>query len=276
MANGLFGIAGKFQIVPADPGTLPGKEGIGDFVDVGTPFAQGGQLQGDHVQAVVEVLTELADLGQALEVAVGRGDQAHIDFLRLYRAYSANFTFLQYAQQACLGFERQFADFIEEQGAAVRGFHQPGTTGAGAGECAFFMAEQFRLDEGLGDGSAVHRDHRRLGAPGQVVQRPGDQFLAGTRLTLNQHIGISGCDLANLAVEILHRWATADDADLAVGGVACAFFRSTVAFAIDPLGGGGWRRLAVAQDAGHGLEHFIMVERLGDVVHRTHLHGIDR
>lgn len=38
--------------------------------------------------------------------------------------------------------------------------------------------------------------------------------------------------------------------------------------------GGAAGRLAVAQDAGHCLEHFVMVERLGDVVHRAHLHGV--
>ncbi|MCY1453744.1 hypothetical protein D9M71_707560 [compost metagenome] len=108
------------------------------------------------------------------------------------------------------------------------------------------------------------------------MQGACDQFLAGARLTLDQHIGVGGRDLANFAVEILHGRAAADDTDLAIGAVVCAFFRRTIAFAVDALGRGRRRRLPVTQDAGDGLEHFIMVERLGDVVHRSHLHGIDR
>ena len=106
---------GKLQVGAVDPRALAREERIGDFVDVRTAFTQGRQFQRDYVQAVVQVFTELADLRQALEVAVGRGDQAHIDLLRLHRADAANFTFLQHAQQASLGFERQFADFVEEQ-----------------------------------------------------------------------------------------------------------------------------------------------------------------
>ena len=87
---------------------------------------------------------------------MGCGDQAHVDLLRLHRANPADLAFLQHAQQARLGFQWQFANFIEEQGATVGGFHQAGTAGAGAGEGAFLMAEQFGLDQGFRDGRAVH------------------------------------------------------------------------------------------------------------------------
>ena len=116
------------------------------------------------MQAVVEVFAELADLGQALEIAVGGGDQAYVDLLRLHRADPADLAFLQHAQQARLGFQRQFADLVEKQGAAVGGLHQAGAAGAGTGKGAFFVAEQLGLDQGFRDGGAVHRDQRRLGA----------------------------------------------------------------------------------------------------------------
>jgi hypothetical protein len=35
--------------------------------------------------------------------------------LRLHRTHPANLAFLQHAQQTGLGFQRQFADFVEEQ-----------------------------------------------------------------------------------------------------------------------------------------------------------------
>ncbi|MCY1179016.1 hypothetical protein D9M73_193930 [compost metagenome] len=159
------------------------------------------------MEAVIQVFAELANFRQALEVTVSRGDQAHIDLLRLHRTYATNFAFLQYAQQASLGFQRQFANFVEEQGTAVRRFHQAGAPGAGAGECAFFVAEQFGLDQAFRNGCAVHRNHRCLGASGQVVQGAGHQFFTGARFALDQHVGIGWRDFADLAIQVLHRRA---------------------------------------------------------------------
>ena len=38
----------------------------------------------------------------------------------------------------------------------------------------------------------------------------------------------------------------------------------------------GLHRLTVTQDSRDGLEHFVVIERLGDVIHRAHLHRVDR
>ncbi len=108
------------------------------------------------------------------------------------------------------------------------------------------------------------------------MQGAGDQFLAGARLALDQYIGVGGRDLADLAVEVLHRWAGADDTDLAVTVTARGFVRRTTAFRRAALGGSALAALAITQDAGHGLEHLVVVERFGDVVHRAHLHRVDR
>ncbi|MNP10570.1 hypothetical protein D3C76_1027260 [compost metagenome] len=275
MTNGLLGVRGEPQVCTVDPSALARQEGVGDFIDVRATLTQGRKLQGNHVEAVIQVFTELADLRQALEVAVGRGDQAHIDFLRLDRAHSTNFTFLQHAQQARLGLQWQLTDFIEEQGAAIRRFHQAGTAGAGAGECAFLVAEQFRLDQAFRNGRAVHRDHRRLGPLGEVVQGTRHQFLTGTGLALDQDIGVSRRDFADLAIQVLHRWARADDADFTVAVVATGFCRAIAGFGGNRFDT-GLRRLPVAQDACDGLEHFVMIERLGDVIHRAHLHRVHR
>ena len=108
------------------------------------------------------------------------------------------------------------------------------------------------------------------------MQRAGDQFLAGAGLTLDQHIGVGGRDLADLGVELLHGGAGADDADLAIrgGGVTAATLGSLGVTA--GFRGGVTVLLAILEDACHGLEHLVVVERLGDVVHRTHLHRVHR
>ncbi|MNR20000.1 hypothetical protein D3C85_1368190 [compost metagenome] len=107
------------------------------------------------------------------------------------------------------------------------------------------------------------------------MQGAGHQLFTGSRFALDQHIGVCWGDLADLAVQVLHRWAGADDADLAIGRIAGRGLVATCRLAVAPFSGRGGRVLPVAQDAGHGLQHFVVVERLGDVVHRTHFHRVD-
>ncbi len=269
MTDGLLGIAGEVQVVAAHALTLASKECLGDFQHVATALAQRRQFERDDVQSVIEVFTELAGLGQGFQVAVGGRDQAHIDLLRLHRANPTNLTFLQHPEQPSLSLERQFADFVEEQRSAVGGFDQACTSSAGAGKGTFLMAEQFGLDQCFRNGCTVNRNHRCLGAPRKVVQSAGDQFLAGARFALNQHVGIGRGYLANLAEQILHRCAVTDDADVVSYCLArCA------GLAADGLCQDRSALLMIVKNPGDRLQHFVVVERLGDVIDRAHLHRV--
>ena len=55
--------------------------------------------------------------------------------------------FLQHAQQFRLQFERQFADFVEEDRAAVRQGEAAFASRRGARERAAFVAEEFAFDQ---------------------------------------------------------------------------------------------------------------------------------
>ena len=68
---------------------------------------------------------------------------------------------LQRAQQLDLRLERQLADLVEEQRAAVGLLELADALVDGAGEGALLVAEQDALDQVLGDGAAVD-DHERL------------------------------------------------------------------------------------------------------------------
>lgn len=57
--------------------------------------------------------------------------------------------FLQKAQQVGLQLQRQIANFVEKQRAAISRFDAPGLTLMSTRESALFMAEQFRLDQVL-------------------------------------------------------------------------------------------------------------------------------
>ena len=81
----------------------------------------GGSASGDDVEPVEEVLRGTGRaLTVGLEVAVGRGDQPRTSTRTGLRAADAlELALLQHAQQLRLQLERQLADLVEEQRAAV-------------------------------------------------------------------------------------------------------------------------------------------------------------
>ena len=96
------------------------EQRLGDDEHVVAALAQRRQPEVDDVEAVVEVLAELARLDHLLEVAVGRGDDADVDLLGLAVADAEDDPLLQRAQQLHLQLQRQLADLVEEQRAARR------------------------------------------------------------------------------------------------------------------------------------------------------------
>ncbi len=100
------------------------------------------------------------------------------------------FAFLQDAQQFRLGIGMQIADFIEEQGAAVGQLKLAATLYGRAGEGAFFVPEQFALDQLAGNGRAVHFDEGPLGEGARLVNVGGEKLLAGAGLADQQDAGI--------------------------------------------------------------------------------------
>src|SRR5207245_3140616 len=60
----------------------------------------------------------------------------------------------------------------------------------GVGEGALLVAEQLALEEGLGDGAAVHGDERLGGALRLHVDGARDQLLAGAGLAAEEHGGL--------------------------------------------------------------------------------------
>ena len=85
----------------ADPGhalalgDMAQQHGEGQRGDVRTAFAQRQHLDGKYVQAIIKVGAKAAFLNLVRQVAVGAGDNAHIDLDRAGRADRHHFAFLQ-------------------------------------------------------------------------------------------------------------------------------------------------------------------------------------
>ena len=98
-----------------------------------------------------------------------------------------NLVSLDRAQQLGLQPQRQLADFVQEQRAAVGRAEVAERILAGVGERAAHMAEQLRLGQRLDQVGAVEGDERAPGAEPERMQRSRHQLLAGAGLAVYQH-----------------------------------------------------------------------------------------
>ena len=68
-----------------------------EFEDVGASFSERGDVDGEDVEAVVEVLAELVGFDEFFEVSAGCGDDSDVDFDGFDAADAFEFAFLEYA-----------------------------------------------------------------------------------------------------------------------------------------------------------------------------------
>ena len=120
---------------------------------------------GEHIQAVIEIHSEQLLGDQPGEILIGCRHHAHIDVTGIRAAQPFKLLLLQDAQQFRLQFERNVADFIQEQRAAVRRLETAQLLRHGAREGALFMTEELTFQESQRNRRAVQlyeRPMRRL------------------------------------------------------------------------------------------------------------------
>ena len=133
-----------------------------------------------------------------------RRDHARVDADRRRRADAHEPLVLQEAQEVRLRLERQVADLVEEDGAAFRALQAALAALMSAGERALLVAEQLRLNQTGGQRAAVDRHERPAPARRMVVDRAGDELLAGTAFAADQHRRIDAHDLVECAIDLQH------------------------------------------------------------------------
>ena len=94
---------------------------------------------------------------------------------------------LEHAQQLGLRDQRHVADLVEEQRAVVGQLEASRLAIVRAGERAFLVAEDFRLEQRVGQRRAVDRLELGDAAAAQLVDHPRDDFLARAGRSEDQH-----------------------------------------------------------------------------------------
>ena len=123
------------------------------------------------------------------------------------------------------------------------------------------MAEQLGLDQLARDRGHVERHERRAAARPEIVDRLGDQLLAGARFARDQHGEVVGDHAGDDAIDFLHRRRAADQR-----GAAAQLL----------LGQRGGGVAAAGDGAAHRLAEHVEVERLGEIVEGADFGGAHR
>jgi hypothetical protein len=174
-------------------------------------LAQGRHAQRDHVQAVVEVLTEGPLLHHGAEVAVGRRHDAHVDLLGLGATDRHERPFLDDAKDLHLERGRHVTHLVHEEGASVGHLEEARLVRDGAREGAATVPEELALEEVVVERAAVRGDEGLGGAPRELVDALGDELLARAVLSEHEHRRVALLDALERLEERHHRRALADD-----------------------------------------------------------------
>jgi hypothetical protein len=101
---------------------------------------------------------------------------------------------LNNAQNLRLQFDRQFADFVEKERAAIGRLKAAHFGRNRPRKRATLIAEQFALQQCRGNGRAIDRDTPVLPAGAGLVNRLRDEFLTSSCFPLNEDGAVRGCD----------------------------------------------------------------------------------
>ena len=180
------------------------QEAADEGREVFDALAERRYVHGHHGEPEVEVLPEAPAVHFPMEVAVGGGDDAHVDLSRPRLAHPPDGARLDGPQELRLELERQLADLVEEHGPAVGRFEGADALAIRAREGAAYVPEELALDEVRRDRAAIDDDERLVGPRTALEDLRRDDLLAGATFALDEDVDVARRDLLEKREELPH------------------------------------------------------------------------
>ena len=151
------------------------------------PFPKGRNVNGKGVETMEEICAKLSLSHELREISIRRRDDAHVDGNFAVFAHPEYARLLKHPQELRLQRRVQLSNLVKEKHSSFCRANQAFPITFGPGECPASVAEEVAFSQRGADGAAV-QDHQRSRTAFRIklVNRAGDQFLAGSRLTGNQ------------------------------------------------------------------------------------------
>ena len=165
----------------------------------------------DAAEAVEKILAKSAVEHFRPKVAIGRRNNSHVDRFSFRRSYTLDFAVLNHAQKLRLHGEGCFANFIQEDSAAIRIFEKAGARFARACEGPAYVAKQLALKQRVHERGAVANREALPRNRAELVKSACDQFLAAPGGSRDQYIRVMTGNFFGELENIKHGWTSAND-----------------------------------------------------------------
>ena len=183
-----------------------------EHVDVSSSFAQGGHLNGNGGETIIEVFAEASFGDGALHVDVGGGHNAHVGALHFARSDRDELAGFEHAEQSHLCLQGEFSHLVEKERSAV-GCREIALAAVDtAGEGAFDVAKEFGIDGALGQRTAVECEIFFALARARVMYNAWKHFFADAVFALNEDREVDACDFERGFERTIEGIAVAHDA----------------------------------------------------------------
>ena len=226
----------------------------------------GGITIGNTDRRKYRVLAVLPRRHRRLQVAVGRGDHAHVDVQRRRAADALEGLLLERAQDLRLQRQRQIADFVEEQRAAMRQLELARTCAATAPVNAPFSWPK----------SSVSSSVSGIAAQLIATNGPSLRALSACSARAKSSLPVPLSPSSSTVVSVAAARCSATDTCFSFGVVADDLRRAAPLrqlLAQDQVLG---RQPPLRERALHHQQQMIGIDRLGEEVERAFLHRRDR
>ena len=224
-------------------------------------IAQRRNRDGKHRQPEVQIFAEQFGGDAGAQRLVGGRHDPHVHLQRDGAADTLEPPLFERAENFGLQPQRQIADLVEEQRAAVRELELARLARHRAGKGALLMPEQLGFQQVVGNRRAIDRDKRPVGPIAQRVERAREQLLARAAFPLKQHGGVGARRALQRHNHLLQRGRLADNLRRAAPHGELVFQQHV--FGDQP---------ALRQRPFDEQEQMIGIDRLGEKVHRAFLH----
>jgi len=179
------------------------KEEIYQQWNVFSPLSQRWKVDGDDVQAIEEVVAEPAFAHQLFQVNVGGGDDAYVGLDSWTPPRCMNLRSCS-TRRILLCVSMLMVPISSRNSVPRSAISNRPFSSNRAGECALDVPEQSGFEQVGRHGTGIHRDKRPI-APRRIqVDGLGDQFLAGSALTLQEYSGAAGRHLRHQIKNLQH------------------------------------------------------------------------
>ena len=188
-----------------------------DDHDVLLPLAQGRNHDLHDVQAIKQIFPKPPLRHFLAKILLRRTNQAHIDVDPVVPSDALELPFLEHPQQLHLDDRRNFPDFVEEQGPAMRQLESSAPLLHRPGKGPLLVAKELRLQQGFRQGRATDLNQGMLASRAVLMDGIGHQLLACAALSQNQRRGIRAghqLDLVEHRAHLIVRTEDAPEAEL--------------------------------------------------------------